>query len=288
MPWSWGYVLVDWSSVCPQAPSSQAVGSTALGEVVVSGRIVRGRGLPIGTRRRHPAWGLTFLTAGAGRYVDAAHDEPVSAGTLILVHPHHPHWYGADDAGWDEDFVVFTGPLFELAQHRGLLTPQQPLVHGLPVARWSHRFAQFRESPTTPTALAAQAAGLLALILEAVAWSEGAARRSDTTHRRSTEWLHDSQRALQADLTESLDLAKVAGHVGMAYETWRRRFRDQVGQSPYAYRAAARLSAATELLVHTGLSIRDISAATGYSDQRHFIRRFRAVHGVTPTTYRNR
>ena len=67
-----------------------------LGQVLVAGPHHGGSGLPVGTTRRHPTWGLTFVTAGTGRYRDAAHDEPIGPGTLVVVHPGHPHWYGAD------------------------------------------------------------------------------------------------------------------------------------------------------------------------------------------------
>ena len=75
--------------------------------------------------------------------------------------------------------------------------------------------------------------------------------------------------------------------MGMPYETWRRRFRAETGTSPYAHRAARRLAAATDLLVHTGLGVRDIAAATGFSDERHLIRRFREDTGLTPRAFRD-
>jgi transcriptional regulator GlxA family with amidase domain len=106
----------------------------------------------------------------------------------------------------------------------------------------------------------------------------GAARR---------DWVGRSLERLGADLAEPLDLATVAAEVGMPYETWRRRLRAETGTSPYGHRAGARLAAATELLVHTGLGVRDIAAATGFSDERHLIRRFREATGLTPRAFRD-
>lgn len=111
-----------------QSAGVHRVPSGRLGEVLVAGRIAGGSGLPAGTTRRHPTWGLTFVTAGTGRYRDAGHDEPLGAGSLVVVHPGHPHWYGADRGGWDEVFVVFDGVAFE---------PGAPAwrAHGRPAAR---------------------------------------------------------------------------------------------------------------------------------------------------------
>ncbi len=269
-----------------QGDRSRRVPSGRLGEVLVAGRITGGSGLPVGTTRRHPTWGLTFVTAGTGRYRDAGHDEPLCAGSLVVVHPGHPHWYGADPGGWDEVFVVFDGVAFELARRRGALSTDRPLVHGLPTARWHHRFAAFgeRTRPTTVDGRDAEAVDLLAALLEA-----GAAATTGATHRGPgrPHWLDRSVELLDRDLAEPLDLPSVAAEVGMTYETWRRRFRSETGTSPYAHRASRRLEAATDLLVHTGLGVRDIAAATGFSDERHLIRRFREQTGLTPRAFRD-
>ena len=260
-----------------------------LGEVLVAGRILGGGGLAPGTTRRHPTWGLTFLMAGTGRYRDASHDEAIGPGTLVLVHPGHPHWYGADPGGWDELFAVFDGVMFELAQRRGALSPDRPLVHGLAVARWRHRFAVFagRTRPTSTRGRDAEAVDLLAALLEATAAAREPAAQRSPRGTGGRGWLERSLERLGADLGEALDLHAVAVEAGMPYETWRRRFRAETGTSPYAHRAARRLEAATDLLEHTGLGVRDIAAATGFSDERHLIRRFRERTGLTPRAFRD-
>jgi AraC-like DNA-binding protein len=254
-----------------------------LGRILVAARITAGTGLAVGTVRRHPTWGLTFLVSGSGRYRDARHDEPIGPGTLVVVHPGHPHWYGADAGGWDEHFVVFDGPVFDLAGRTGALPVDRPLVHGLPVRRWAARFAAFdRARPADRAAQDTEAVDLLTALLAARDAGE-LARRSPV----SAGWLERSVELLEGDLTEHVDLPSVAAEVGLSYESWRRRFRAATGTSPYAHRAGRRLSAATDLLVHTGLSVRDIAAATGFTDERHLIRRFREATGVTPRAYRD-
>ncbi|GAB3876717.1 helix-turn-helix transcriptional regulator [Terrabacter terrigena] len=257
-----------------------------LGHVLVAARIAAGRGLQPGTTRRHPTWGLTFLTAGSGRYRDARHDEPLTPGSLVVVHPGHPHWYGAEPGGWDEHFVVFDGPVFGLATRSGALSSDHPLVHGLPVRRWAARFAAFdRPRPATADGRDAEALALLTALLEARDASTGTTRRAGRPG--AVDWLTRSVELLDGELTEPLDLRAVAAEVGLPYETWRRRFRAETGTSPWAHRSARRLAAATDLLVHTGLGVRDIAAATGYSDERHLIRRFREATGQTPRAYRD-
>lgn len=255
-----------------------------LGQVLLAGRIVGGTGLAANTTRRHGSWGLTFLRAGSGRYRDANHDEPIGPGTLVIVFPGWPHWYGATPGSWDENFVVFEGPVFDLALARGAMRPSQPLVHDLPVGLWQARLDAFRtrRRPATPSEHDVEVLELLGLLTEAVA-----ARRLSGDAPERDSWFERSVELLESHLGEPLDLADVAAEVGMPYETWRRRFRSRAGHSPYHHRAEHRLRTATDLVIHTDLSTRDIAAATGFSDERHLIRRFRAEHGLTPRRVRD-
>jgi transcriptional regulator GlxA family with amidase domain len=137
--------------------------------------------------------------------------------------------------------------------------------------------------PRTRAGRDAEALELLTLLLEA------SAEDGPTVAGGGGEagWIVRSTAALGADLGEPLDLRSVAASVGIPYETWRRRYRASTGTSPYAERSARRLAAATDLLVHTGLSVRDVAAATGFSDERHLIRRFRELTGLTPRAFRD-
>lgn len=62
------------------------------------------------------------------------------------------------------------------------------------------------------------------------------------------------------------------------------RFREQVGLSPKAYARVLRFDRAARLL-RDGADIADAALATGYADQPHFTRDFRAMTGTTPTAY---
>jgi AraC-like DNA-binding protein len=43
---------------------------------------------------------------------------------------------------------------------------------------------------------------------------------------------------------------------------------------------------ATTLLVNTFLSVKEIIARVGFTDESHFVRDFKRIYGVTPTQYR--
>ena len=56
-------------------------------------------------------------------------------------------------------------------------------------------------------------------------------------------WLARACTLLEADLTRDIDLRAIASQVAMPYETFRKRFQQQVGVSPGRYRATRRIDA---------------------------------------------
>lgn len=69
---------------------------------------------------------------------------------------------------------------------------------------------------------------------------------------------------------------------------YRTVFRKQTGLSPREYRIALRMQHACDLLTSSTLSINEISAACGYSDELYFNRLFKRRIGVPPGEYRSR
>ena len=50
---------------------------------------------------------------------------------------------------------------------------------------------------------------------------------------------------------------------------------------------AVRLDRATTLLARSNLTITQVAGACGFADPLYFSRRFRAVHGIAPSAYRD-
>jgi AraC-like DNA-binding protein len=65
-----------------------------------------------------------------------------------------------------------------------------------------------------------------------------------------------------------------------------RTFHREVGMPPAAYRRALRVQAAQKLL-RRGEPLRDVALTSGFYDQAHLTRHFKAVTGVTPMRYRD-
>src|SRR5258707_3383608 len=89
---------------------------------------------------------------------------------------------------------------------------------------------------------------------------------------------------LQSDLDDSVNVAALAGKIGVKTDALRRAFRQQAGLTPKELAAALRLKKFKKLL-HDGSSITDALYATGYGSASRVYERSDAHLGMTPATY---
>ncbi|MEV0902511.1 AraC family transcriptional regulator [Actinoplanes sp. NPDC049802] len=92
-------------------------------------------------------------------------------------------------------------------------------------------------------------------------------------------------RRLRDDLSAAVDMSEVATEVGLSREHLIRSFTRAVGCSPYAWHLQARLAYGRRLL-REGAPIADAAAASGFADQAHFHKYFRAAYAITPGRFR--
>jgi AraC-like DNA-binding protein len=85
-----------------------------------------------------------------------------------------------------------------------------------------------------------------------------------------------------------LDVGEVARMVGLSTSHLARLFKRRTGRSLHQTLIAIRLRRAQELLRDPELSIKEVAALTGWSNQLYFSSAFRACHGVAPTQARRR
>jgi len=87
---------------------------------------------------------------------------------------------------------------------------------------------------------------------------------------------------------ESTSLDKLAGLAHLSVTHFRRLFVETFKESPAKYALRLRLNRARELLETTDRTIANIALDSGFYDQSHFVKAFRATYKITPTAYRTR
>jgi AraC-like DNA-binding protein len=87
-------------------------------------------------------------------------------------------------------------------------------------------------------------------------------------------------------LSEPLSVSDMAARAGLSASRFSQVFRDHFGRPPHQFLLHLRIQRAQDLLRHTSLTMREISAQCGFSDVHHFAKTFKRLSGQTPGSYR--
>ena len=81
---------------------------------------------------------------------------------------------------------------------------------------------------------------------------------------------------------------EIARSVNLSSSRLQHLFKMHVNMTPAQYLKSVRVSQAKELLETTLLSVKEIRAQLGISDESHFVRDFKKAYGLPPLQYRFR
>ncbi len=258
---------VTWSNVIRQK----------LGRVTLAGYLCQGAGTGWDRMRILGSYAMVYLHSGTGLYEDASGTHQLlRSGDLIVVYPDLPHRYGprrnSSDL-WNEFYVVFDGPIFNLWRREELLSLK--VIHLEPPAYWLPRLAGTVENKTPLEAMLAVQEFLVQIA------------QNVPTNAADTSWLRRAQALLEGfTRADQIDVDAAAEAMGETYETFRKRFQKLSGISPGRYASERVMARACTLLQSHSETFAKIASACGYCDEFHFSRRFKQIVGLTPSGYR--
>lgn len=99
-------------------------------------------------------------------------------------------------------------------------------------------------------------------------------------------WLRKARGLLNDRFSETLTLGGIAALVGIHPARLVRAFRKRHGCSLAEYQRRLRIKHASQQLVATRRPLAEIAVSTGFADQAHFCRVFKAYTGLTPARFR--
>lgn len=181
-----------------------------------------------------------------------------------------------------------------IARHRlreSALVPQSlDLPDPGPVARCFRDLLFEQESPSyTPLKYQAVFRCLLIALTECALESRGGAAREGDA--RPDDELSRISYAVRARISErlcdpELSVKSIAAFLGLNPDYLGRRFKKAAGVSIGTFILRERVKLAEARLQSTRDPVKRIAAACGFASTRHFLRRFKAERGVTPTELR--
>jgi AraC-like DNA-binding protein len=250
---------------------------------VVCGGTERTRNDYLIERESFPYHCLEFVAEGNGTFSrDGAH-ESISAGSVLCYTPSTPHRiagdgmgsmlkYYVDFVGADSVSLLHQAGFFDRIVRR-VAEPAEiaDLFEGL------HRDAE-SDHPLAEEVCACRLQLLLLKLSAMPDWTSGQFPKSERTFREAKAWLlnHAIQTPRIADAAEA---------VGVTPEHLSRLFKRHAQTTPHRYVERIRMQRALELLVDHGLNVGQVSELLGFTDQFHFSRSFKRVHGRPPTTF---
>ncbi|MFC3058606.1 helix-turn-helix domain-containing protein [Paenirhodobacter populi] len=96
------------------------------------------------------------------------------------------------------------------------------------------------------------------------------------------------ERHLRANLHRRVGVAELAEVAGLSGSWFAHCFRRDRNETPQRWQARIRLEAAREMIETSTLPMAEIAHATGFADQAHLSRQFRAMYGIPPSVWRRR
>lgn len=231
---------------------------------------------------------IHLIVAGRGRFTFEGATRELGSGQGFAMFPGRPAEYIADGAEpWTYCWIGFSGTLAESHLSRIGISPAAPVF-----------------SPDDDAAAEA-------CIGDLVAAADGARGRPRAESEFLTKsllyrFLHIIGRGkmsmpqaregyvfhaidfMRKNHSRPISIEDVAAHLGIDRKYLSSLFKKSIGKTPKAYLTGYRLSVAAGLLAGTELPVRAIAHSTGFDDEFHFTKVFRAAYGVPPSRYRLR
>lgn len=91
---------------------------------------------------------------------------------------------------------------------------------------------------------------------------------------------------IEKNYASDLNMAVVSNYISMNYSLFSYSFKQYTGSNFVNYLKDIRMKKAKELLTKTDMKIIEISQAVGYDNEKHFMKIFKVVCGVSPSEYR--
>lgn len=241
--------------------------------------------------RRLHEYQAVYISAGSGWFKCEASGRvrrfKVDAGTVIFLFPGVWHTYApAAATGWNEHWVGFNGDLARRLASHGFFSPERPILRAGAEDKLLALFNDLLEAtrsnhPALQQILAGGTTSILALLYSV----EQSRLAGDDP---GLQVIHKAVTRMREAGETALSMPELARELNVSYRWFRRAFAHHTGLSPHHYLLEFRLARARELLAHTLLSTKEVSARVGFEDAQYFCRLFHRRVGVPPGTWRER
>lgn len=227
---------------------------------------------------------LLYIVKGRGTLTTEQGQYTVSKGTMILLRPGVWHTYRpAQEVGWNEYYIGFTGDMAEQAIRKLFAEDEQLFCIGL-----NRELIDLYQRAIEVAAVDRPAAQqmLAGIVMHMIGIVNFSVRNETLSTDHLDQIVEQAKSIMQENVTQNIDLEALAAQLNVSYSWFRKIFRDYTGHPPAKYFMEIKLRHAQYLLANTRDSIKEIAFALSFKSTEHFYTTFKRVTGYTPNTYR--
>ena len=224
----------------------------------------------------HDAPLLSLVLQGSATEEIGTRSRELGAQSLLYTPSYATHGHRFLTPGRWLNIQFTAGWFARVGAGEGILPTAPQLVRGTAV-NWASRLGAELREPDTVSRFAVEGA-LLLLVAEL-------SRLPELGERRRPRWLSVVEDAIEASVAAPPTVADLAALAGVHAAHLLRTFRRHHGMTVANYARRLRIEHARSAIATSTRSLSQIALDTGFSDQPHFTRVFRAAFGETPGQY---
>ena len=208
-------------------------------------------------------------------------------GEGFMIFPGLIHTYTADAANpWRYIWVEFDGlKAASLIQTSGI-TPEDPRYRSRDSSGRSRMLEELCQIVQTDANASAALMGHLYLFLDQMIHSSLRKAEAIPTKRRDM-YIRQAVSCIEQHYARpDFSLEEVAVSCNLDRSYLGKLFNEKMKRTPHQFLIFYRMSKAADLLLHTDLSIGEISRSVGYTNPLNFSRAFKSVYGISPDNWK--
>jgi AraC-like DNA-binding protein len=223
---------------------------------------------------------VLLVISGRGKYISPDNETyKLYPGILVFREPNKKHSViRYQKPEWKEFYIVMPSDLYVSLHQAALFPAEVPAVCSLDneVMHLINKIAVYKRQYKN-------SGRLLAMISDFFYYLSTSEQHRISDYQTK---IKVSQKLLEENLAEKLNIHKIAERIGMGYELFRKEFKKVSGYTPSVYRIRQKMFRARELLMFSRMNISQIADQLGYPDQFTFSRQFKRYTGKNPSQFK--
>lgn len=234
---------------------------------------------------------IHFVLEGSGFYSAGGQTYSLTPGQMFAIYPNEPITYGADETHpWTYAWVGFRGiRAHSLIKQCGFSRNQ--LVLPAPDSKTILKYIDYiLEHKQLSKANDLRRQAYLILLLSELAdfhEQQSAQSRKTPKYAYSTSVYVELAIEYITDMYQNgIGISDIADNIGISRAYLNNAFQKELGMSAQNFLINYKMHKAANLLVSSGISIKEVANAVGYEDQLVFSKAFKKKFGMSPKNYK--